>query len=299
LWKKPQYKWIWLANTDIVLSIFMSIDQARFDALSLSSILSTEKMLPCFLSAITTLEAPGLNVTVGDMSEPMLKGFASPGINLIASHLVHAAFAAYEPTLLRTMPCILPGAVHKILLTRILDKVLQYRDAAQCVDVILPPDENGEPAILDFRDLFLEPEEAKALGATGEQQYGDVGQLAYLGNDGLPNIYETLIRPFSTQSRVEGTIRLPARAHAVNYLAKLGGGLSLNLGDIRVSNLDAVVIAVELLNLTDSPSVLRNSININGYQEQPERDIPSHRRHGEYFERDRHQCFRRLPEPFR
>jgi hypothetical protein len=94
-----------------------------------------------------------------------------------------------------------------------------------------------------------------------------------------------LIRPSSeAQSGIEGLLRFPniivsfgsnedtvisSRALTEQLFAKLCGNFSLSLADIRLGNLDTIGMPLELFNLTGSPSVLRNTINMGTSQERP------------------------------
>lgn len=278
-----------LSSLAVDLSIFMAIDKTRFEGLDLGSLLSTENVLPCFLSSMIALEVSGLDVTITNMSVPELDGFVSPGIDRVLSNLAQAAFAAYEPTLLRAIPGIFQGPVRKLLKTRVLNTVLKYGENADCPLLPALVDEYGDSALMDFRDLFLRPEEASALGGSGEAPYGNIGHVAYKliidrlseeDDDGLPQINEMLVRRITAaQSGEEGTMRFPqtlfefgvnssstgvqARSLQENKTTlNLIDGLSFSLGDIRVSNLDTIVNPMELLNMTGNPYVLRNSAGL-------------------------------------
>ena len=268
-------------DINVDMAIFMPIDQTKFESISLGSLLSTNNILPCFLSAMTALEVSGLNVTIADISVPILEGFVSPGIDRVVSQLAEAAFLAYEPTLLRAMPGLFQGPIRTMLKARLMDSLLEVGDSSKCPQINIEPDASGQPALLDFRDLFLLPDNAVAAGATGLQPYGNVGHLAYdliqdrfneVAANGLPKINEILIEPFTkSQSGVPGMIQFPiklfefgtngntnARALVNDPLFNSTGALHFSLGNISVSNANSIAFPMELLNLTDSSSVLRN-----------------------------------------
>ena len=256
------------------LSLFMAIEEARFDALALGSILLTKNLMHCFLSAMADFQVSGLNVTIGDVSSPVVLDFVSTGLNRVLSQLSEAVVASYKPTLLRAIPDIFQVTLRNMLQTRFASLVNSEGCPAPAT---VAADPNSNPALLDFRDLFLVPAAAKALGAAGQAPYGNLGHFAFqliqdrfsqAESDGLPGINQMLIRPFTLkQSGTEGLFRFPktlfqvggnksassARAlRLVNFLAKLGGAMSFSMGDIRVTNLDTIVNPMELLNLTTS-----------------------------------------------
>ena len=271
-------------NVNVDVAIFMPIDQTKFENIMLGSILSTKNILPCFLATMTELEVSGLNVTIADISVPTLEGFVSPGIDRVVSQLAEAAFAAYEPTLLRALPGLFQGPIRTMLK---MDSFLEIGEASECPQITIEPDASGQPVTLDFRDLFLQPNDAIAAGATGQQPYGNIGYIAYdlildrfneVGANGLPKINELVIESFTkSQSGVPGLIQFPntlfefggnnstdvgSRVLADISLFKTTGALQFSLGDIRVNNVNSIAFPMELLNLTDSPSVLRNKISM-------------------------------------
>jgi hypothetical protein len=276
-----------LTNINVDMAIFMAIDQTKFESISLGSLLSTNNILPCFLSAMTALEISGLNVTIADISVPTLEGFVSPGIDRIVSQLAEAAFMAYKPTLIRAMPGLFQGPIRTMLKSRLMDSLLEVGDESKCPLISVESTTSGKPATLDFRDLFLLPTDAIASGASGNEPYGNVGHIAYdliqdrfneAGANGLPKINEILIDRFTkSQSGEPGLIRFPSqfvdfgnnnsntnlgRVLIENPLFNVTNGLRFSLGDIRISNINSISFPMEFLNVTDSASILRNKISM-------------------------------------
>jgi hypothetical protein len=274
-------------DINVDMAIFMAIDQTKFENISLGSLLFTNNVLPCFVSAITALEVSGLNVTISDISVPTLEGFVSPGIDRIVSQLAEAAFLAYEPTLIRTIPGLFQGPIRTLLKTKLIDSLFEVGDDSKCPIISIEPNAKGEPAVLDFRDLFLLPNDAVIAGASGQTPYGNVGHLAYElvqdrfnemdTVDGLPKINEILIEPFTkSQSGIPGLLQFPSnlfqfgtnnkssvdRSLAENTISNGTGGLQFSVGNIRVSNVNSISYPMELFNITNSSSVLHNTISM-------------------------------------
>lgn len=265
-----------LYGLDVNLALFMAIDQGKLDALKLGSLLDSSNILPCLLSSMVEFEVSGLNVSVADLSVPNMTGFISPGIDRIISDIAEAAFVAFEPTMLKAMPGFFQGPVRDILKSRVL---------ADYIDTVggCPEPNPQATGPLDFRDLFLAPNESVALGGSGSRPYGDIGALAYdliqdrfvgAGADGLPGINEMVIRPMTEeQSGTPGLLRFPDTIFSIssetlrrrlsdNIFANLGGGLNTSIGDIRISNIDSIVPPLELLGITSDAAVLRNDLGM-------------------------------------
>ena len=202
-------------NLNVDFALFLPINEAKFEALTLGSLLDSENILPCFVSSLEALEVAGLDVFILDITPPVMEGFVSPGIGRVLSQLADAVFAAYRPTILRAVPGLFQGPIRDVLQSGLIDGGLFGTvgggDGSECPNTP-PPTGN-----VDFRDLFLDPEQALILGGSGEEPYGDVGSLIYgllldgledAGEDGTPKINEMLIRPFTKeQSGQEGVLR--------------------------------------------------------------------------------------------
>lgn len=286
-----------LSSLDVALSLFMAVDRTKFDDIQIGSILKTKNVLPCMLSAMAGLEVSELNVTVGDFSVPTLNGFVSPGIDRTVTNVVKAAFDAYKPTLLRAMPGLFQTTVRELLNSRFGMTVVQGNsNNNECEEITLqPPSGNGQPVSIDFRALFLDPDESKRLGGDGDQPYGALGPLVYsllqdrltmVGDDGLPMINELVVRPFTIrQSGEEGSLFFPEKIFEVGNNAVgniedssrarslagslLNGTFSLSVGNIRVYNMDTIRAPMEILQVSSQPHVLENSITVGSGQQNP------------------------------
>jgi hypothetical protein len=259
-------------NIHVDLALFMPIDQSRFESISLGSIVSTDNILPCFMSALHSLEVSGLNVTVGDINVPTLDGFISPGIDRLVSNLADAAFLAYEPTFLRAIPGLFQETIRTMINTRFLDSLVDAVDGNGCSSVT-----DANEGFLDFRDLLLPAEKALALGGTGQSQYGNLFRSAFsLVKDqmfatdsatGLAKFNSGFIADF-TQSQ-SGT---PGRLFFGGDILKSekrvqAGGLDamfrLRLYDAYINNLDTIGTPLTVLEpVNQQPYQLNNSAGI-------------------------------------
>lgn len=283
-----------MSELDVALSLFMAIDRTKFDDIQIGSILTTTNVLPCIFAAMAGLEVSELNVTVGDFSVPTLTGFVSPGIDLTVTNIVEAAFDAYKPTLLRAMPGLFQTTVRELLNSRFgLSVGPGGSNDNECEQIItLPPSSNGQPVPIDFRDLFLDPDESVVLGGDGDQPYGSLGPLAYSllqdrltspGDDGLPLVNDLVVRPFTErQSGEEGSLLFPETIFAIGNNATsvtrrdrslaesfLNGTFSLSVGNIRVYNIDTISSPLEILKVSSQQHVLENSVTVGSGQQNP------------------------------
>jgi hypothetical protein len=247
------------------LTTLMAMDQEAVLDLQLGSLLRSENLVPCFLSVLDDIGVAGLEATVGNLLEPTLAGFVSPGLDRLINSLTNVAFLAYEPTLIRALSGAFRGPIRDALDRQISDRVMTGPGAASCPVPRL--DNASAEALIDFRDLLLSPESSAALGGSGMQPYGDVGSMSYtavrerlneLESDGLPAINEALIRPLTkAQSGEDGVLRF--NDSVVSFLMR---GYALNFTDIRITNLDSIASNLTLLDPTYDPSLLENMASL-------------------------------------
>jgi hypothetical protein len=249
----------------INLTTLMAMDQEAVLDLQLGSLLRSENLVPCFLSVLDDIGVAGLEATVGNLLEPTLAGFVSPGLDRLINSLTNVAFLAYEPTLIRALSGAFRGPIRDALDRQISDRVIAGPGAASCP---VPRLGNASAeALIDFRDLLVSPESSAALGGSGMQPYGDVGSMSYtavnermneLESDGMPAINEALIRPLTkAQSGEDGVLRFND-----SVLSFMMRGYTLNFTDIRIRNLDSIASNLTLLEPTYDPSLLENMASL-------------------------------------
>ena len=251
-----------LSDLDVSTAFFLAIDQARLNAFRIGRLLQLEDIFSCLFEILVDMAVANLDVSVGDISDPSFTGFASPGFDRIVSSIVEAAFIMYRPTFLRVIPAAFAGDVRKMFNEDFIDETLKE---STCPEPTIP-----DP-FLDFRDLFLEPSAAKALGGSGEGQYGNLGQLAYSiftnemtfpDEDGLASINDLLLRPLTRdQSGISGTLKVASDLLGTpDKLDLMGSKLALQLDNLRLENLDTIGVPLELLEPTDEAVVLNNML---------------------------------------
>ena len=135
--------------------------------------------------------------------------------------------------------------------------------------------------VLDFRDLLLPPAEARQLGATGTEPYGDLAYTAFdllkdnlLTTDsrGLLELNSFLIDPVTeAQSGEAGSFVLPSDLISLKmttedinneYIQSFADYFEIGLSNLRVNNLNTLKPPVSLLEATGSPHVLKNVLTM-------------------------------------
>lgn len=158
-------------DLNIGLAVLMAIDEVKLKSLEVGGILTSGNLLACFVSTMHELAVSGLNVTVGNLRDPVLSGFISPGIDRIVSEAAEAVFLMYESTFLKALPAMFQGPFRDILQDEVLASDLFTQGS--CTWLL---QEATMAEYIDFRDLLLSPENAKALGGSGDEPYGNIGK---------------------------------------------------------------------------------------------------------------------------
>ena len=244
-----------LKDIDIDLSILLGLNKEKLGKLELFSILHTENILPCILSAVDTALFTGLSVAVSDMVPPTLSGFLDSGIDQIMSNGAVALFHMYENALIRAMPNFFQTFVREML-NEYIDNVLTL--VGKC-----PKNEVTMDGFVDFRDLFLEPADALSIGGLGDGKYGNLipwvmdlvnDQLFSADEEGLLSMNDVMVRPITKlQSGVEGSLRMNGtfvdlyKEATRDIWSAFADKLHLRLSDLRISGVDTFREPTKLL----------------------------------------------------
>jgi hypothetical protein len=235
-------------------SIFLAIDQNKFDTLPLGSLLKDPVV--CFLSALDVMEISGLGVSLGQFSQPVADGFDSPGLDRIVKTLIEAAFQAYEPTLTRAVPYFFQVPIRNFIKSNFLDKWVG--DQNECISKAL---EIPDTSVIDFRDLLLPSEEARSLGGTGQHPYGtlmyaiyDIVTEQYFAADpttGLAAINSKFLADYGMrQSGTSGRLFFPGNLFNQERQIRTGGRdsyIRLRGYDAYIENIDTIGVPLQLL----------------------------------------------------
>ena len=240
-------------NVNLQLSVFVPINEAKFDELTLGTLLDPIGSLPCFLSVVEDLQVSGLDVTTDDMTPPALDGFSSLGLDRVLSNFAEAIFVAYKPSLLRAMPGIFQGPARRALNDLFSDRSRTCEGSIQT---------GSEGSYIDLRDLILSPAEALTVGGTGQAPYGTIVSSVYgllkrsffaedPSTPGLSSLNGKVISPFAeSQSGSPGRFLFPGSIFNVDQDVDIGGfkaGIQLGVSDLFINNIDTLGAPVTLL----------------------------------------------------
>lgn len=177
-------------NLDVKLALLMAINEDRFKALEIGGILQSANLFACFASVLHKLGLSGFDVSVGSVRDPVLEGFVSRGIDRVVSEAVEAVFLMYEPTFLRALPAMFQGPFRDIIESEVLASDFFNPSDGACSWLMQA---SSFDEYIDFRDLFLEPVDAKELGGSGDEPYGNLGKLGIYSRNNR-NAFEYLIK---------------------------------------------------------------------------------------------------------
>jgi hypothetical protein len=259
-----------LEKIDVNASLFIAIDQNKFDYLPLGALLKDPVV--CFLSALDTMEISGLEVALGQFSEPILDGFVSPGVQRIVATIIEAGFIAYEPTLISIVPYFFQVTVRDIINDDFLVKFLGEENECLSNAQSIP-----ESSIIDFRDLLLPSNEAISLGGSGTAPYGNLMhalyntlQNEYLSADpmtGLAAINDKFISDFTMdQSGIEGRLFFPG--NVLNQTREIHARgkhstIRLRIFDLYLNNVNTLGVPLTIFEpVNDEPYLVQNEASI-------------------------------------
>jgi len=164
-------------NLNVAAALLIAINEDRFKALEIGSILRSENLLSCFAAVVYELAISGFDVSVGSIRHPMLSGFVSSGIDRVVSSAIEAVFQMYEPVFLRALPSIFQTSFRDIVQEEILAGDLFNPVEGACTWL---HQSSSLDEYIDFRDLLLLPSHAAVLGGSGKEPYGDIGKSVIL-----------------------------------------------------------------------------------------------------------------------
>eukprot|EP00584_Thalassiosira_punctigera_P024525 CAMPEP_0172548162 /NCGR_PEP_ID=MMETSP1067-20121228/17531_1 /TAXON_ID=265564 ORGANISM="Thalassiosira punctigera, Strain Tpunct2005C2" /NCGR_SAMPLE_ID=MMETSP1067 /ASSEMBLY_ACC=CAM_ASM_000444 /LENGTH=1499 /DNA_ID=CAMNT_0013335357 /DNA_START=220 /DNA_END=4719 /DNA_ORIENTATION=- len=253
-----------VSGIEIDASVFLGINVESLGNLELGSLLHSQNILPCLLSAVDDAKFTGLSVSVSDMDPPRLSGFVDSGIDHLVSTGAAAMFEMYEKVMIKAMPNFFELYVRDMANNFVTDALEGYN---------CPADGYAElDKYVDFRDMFLPSAEAMLAGGSGDSRYGDVipwvmniveDQLFSANEEGQLAINNLLASFAERQSNMEGDFYYPGdlfRKDMDIALNGLNAAIELAVSDVRVSNIDSIGAPVNLLRpVKGEPSVLNNT----------------------------------------
>ena len=278
----------------------VGLAQAEVDEWTIGTFLNTSNLLPCLLSALATAGVDQLYVTVGDIGVPVVQDVVSDGVTELLNTGVEGGACVYEQLILDAVPGFFQTNITTII-NDFLDCFIEVEstnavcDSSSILDGLIGDDDTDDevdfdfrlyevnkrsggmsvrqgdalPDYLDFRDLLLAPEDAKALGGSGRQQYGDLIMMAFDtllstvaeedNSTGLPAIND-----FLGDEGLEFDIELlnsTIDATGMSVVNLLLESVKLAAYNVRAENVNTIVNPLKFLEPTEDAHVLSNVFN--------------------------------------
>ena len=190
--------------------------------------------------------------------------------NRVASSAVETFLDLFEPTFQEALPNLANTLIRDWINADLLSSLRQ--GVPQCSTTVTWPTSRE-----DFRDLLLAPAEARALGGTGNQPYGNLVHQGYDLLMGLisefDKLNQLLIRPWTTsQSGVAGTLSLSEQ----DLIVVDQSILDLSIAKLQVKYLDTIQHEpLALLKPTRESNVIVNKLQFGNESLHADQNISS------------------------
>ncbi|KAL3792391.1 LOW QUALITY PROTEIN: hypothetical protein ACHAW5_010452 [Stephanodiscus triporus] len=275
-----------LKDVIIDVSLLMALDQDILGPLKIGSIMNTETIFSCILSALHSINLSEFVMHVGDMSDFSISGFLSDCTSKSMQSFTNAIYAEYKQTLLDTIP-----AFTSITMRPILHDMLQVLVDRARNGACLEPDSSLD-GIVDFSDLLpseesvvdqqSQPKPDMLLVAcvdyrdyASNTRYGNLFRLLYsfienlttnTHGNGRLKLNDLVASLTKRQSNERGILHYPGQLFKQDLNVAINGSVAaieLGVSDLKVSNLDSIGAPLRILQpVKGKSSVLNNTASI-------------------------------------
>ena len=262
-------------DVDVDLFFLLAVKEDDLGDIELGQMFDTGDILPCITNAIQTVELTGLSAAVSNIDPPSLEGFISNGIDSVVTNSAKAAFEMYESSIIKALPNAFETTLRDFV-NNLLSETTR-NDNNDC-----PSYDSQVDEVVDFRDFFLKPDEAKQFGGTGDKRYGDVGSLILSvledeffapsqGGSDYIILNDVIVKPLTkSQSGKEGELKMKSDLLSISsdfvkgsFASVLGESMDIRAYNAKIRNIDTFHAPVQFLSpRTPTPFLLNNSINI-------------------------------------
>lgn len=258
-----------LENIQAEIPVFLALDQGKLDSLSIGSLLQTEGILSCLLSAIDSVQVTQMNVTFDSFKKPKIEGLLSESDASI-QNFTDQLLASYGDMIQNSLPIVIDGTLRK-LLNKLAGAYLESNECSQgSVGT-----SNAE--FVDFRDLFLPVEVARTMGANGSSPYGDLfrtifGYVQGLVTDvdattGLLAVNDIIVSQLTeAHSGSSTSLLFPGDLFSGGSRVKVGGldaEIKFQASEARIDNLDTIGAPLVILDpVMNEPNTLNNTVRL-------------------------------------
>ena len=145
-------------NVNATVSLMLPLNRSQVEELPMGYILNWESLPPCIPPILYDTEISGIDVTVGDIHEPVILGIVSQDIDTIVQTSAQIGLASFQDSIIQAIPNIFQTTV---------------RDQLQSVipDLYCPEDEDTEGESVRTEGVRRLAEESGEERATGRELY--------------------------------------------------------------------------------------------------------------------------------
>jgi len=239
------------------ISLLMAADVNEAENLILGSLLTFESMGSCVNSIFYDLNMSGFNATVKNIKQPSLSGFESEGIGRVASKVLAGSFDMYKNSFMLALPSYFQRTIRDSITNQL---------SRQAADATCPnPTMIDGDEFVDFRDLFLQPEDSRSKGGHGDGRYGDIAiflldllrNSTMAGADGLSQLNSNIIVPVAGSGGGDGgEFAFDSEITTI----EISDQIQLKASNLRIQNLDTVMAPVDILQPSNSSYIISNGI---------------------------------------
>ena len=257
-----------MKNLSIAFDLFVSVNISSIQAIELGSIFNMEDILPCISTGIEDLQFRNISSSVGDLEGPLLSGFFGSDFQDSIESILTILGQKYHNETVAAFPIFLATSF-KDIVNGLMPKIL-----VSIQNACPSPQNYPKDSLLDFRELLLPINDAVALGAAGQEPYGDLFHILYAvmdekvlqaGASNRPLINDIFRHLTSTQSNKPGTFVFENDVVNSNTRVKIAGldaEIGLQVLNLTVENVDSVGDPLEVANpIGGQPSVISNTLS--------------------------------------
>lgn len=236
-------------------SFLTAMDQNKLFNIQFASILEEEEFFRCVLSSYHEIKAAHVEYKGGQYGKPTMEGFIADGVDRVGSDSANALHSMYSDAIMKAMPSVFATRVHTQL-NGIISDFLNNLPNIEC-----PTHDTVSNNLVDFRDFFLNKDDAIKAGASGTFPYGNKSfQIKSQLDDRFskPDALNNMIRPITMeQSNEAGTLSFPGEI--INFTSNT---MSIQVLDTKVENIDSFGIPEDFFGVRNDPFHLRSTFPI-------------------------------------
>lgn len=250
-------------DLQVVASLLVLLEEDELGNLVLGSLLETQDIWKCLGSVLQDLKLTGLAVDFGDVLEPQLDGFVSPGLDRLLGDVAMAAYDMYEPTLRQVLPGLLGTSVLPWINQGILSPWVDTMTTTNNGDSECPTPANQD-GLVSFPNLLTTESSSETNGVYGDlpallKKVLDTQLLETQADGRTLQMNQALLEPLTKgQSGIAGQLDL---VDSIWDMAYAPLGLQVAGTHLHLTNLHTLVTPVQILETDESrPSLLNNQV---------------------------------------